>query len=89
MESIAASADTAHQLIEYISKDVIRRGAVVIDEDTPLVSSGLVDSFALIQIFLKLEALTHLKLPSSKVRAKDMDTVRGMLSMADKIGTPR
>lgn len=91
MESstISSSADTTSQLIEYISKEVIRRKGPVIDEDTPLVSSGLVDSFALIQIFLKLEVLTGLKIPGGKVRAKDMDTVRQMLSMAQKIGTPR
>ena len=36
-------------------------------EDTPLVSSGLIDSFALIEIFLELQRITGRKVPASKV----------------------
>ena len=40
----------AQKLINYISKDVICRPGVEIREDTPLVSSGLIDSLALVKI---------------------------------------
>ncbi len=54
----------------------------------PLVSSGLIDSFALIEIFLELQKITGRKVPASKVQAKDMDTVRLMFAMAEKFGKP-
>jgi hypothetical protein len=79
-------ADQVYELADYISRKVIRRPGVAIDENTPLVSSGLIDSFALIEIFLQLETITSRKIPVGKVRAKDMDTVGLMLSMAEKIG---
>ncbi len=77
------------QLIDHIQREVVRRPGVEIKDDTPLVSSGLIDSFALIQIFLQLEKITNRKIPAAKVRAKDMDTVRLMFAMAEKMGTPR
>ena len=81
--------DPSKQLIDYIQRKVIRRPGVEINDDTPLVSSGLIDSFALIEIFLELEKVTRLKIPAAKVRAQDMDTVRLMLTMAERMGKPK
>jgi len=53
-----------------------------------LVSSGLVDSFAMIEIFMELQRVAGRKIPASKVQAKDMDTVRLMFAMAEKFGKP-
>ena len=81
--------DQIRQLTDYIQRTVIRRPGVEIGDDTPLVSSGLIDSFALIEIFLELEKVTNLKIPAARVRAGDMDTVRLMFAMAEKMGKPR
>ena len=81
--------DPSKQLIDYIQRKVIRRPGVEIDDDTPLVTSGLIDSFALIEIFLELQKVTGLKIPAAKVRAQDMDTVRLMLTMAERMGKPK
>jgi acyl carrier protein len=62
---------------------------VQIGEDTPLVSSGLVDSFALVDILLKLEEVFQMRIPAGKVQAKDMDSVRLMLATAQRVGKPR
>lgn len=78
----------AQQMIEHIAR-LIRKPAVAIDEDTPLVSSGLIDSMALVDLLLKLEDLTQSRIPAAKVRAKDMDTVRGMFATAERVGKPR
>lgn len=75
-----------YELTDYISRKVIRRPGIQIDENTPLVSSGLIDSFALIEIFLQLQIITGRKIPVGRVRAKDMDTVSLMLSMAERLG---
>jgi len=77
------------QMIEYIVKDVIRRPGTEIDEQTPLVSSGLIDSMSLVDILLKLEDVTHNRIPAGKVQAKDMDTVELMIATAQRVGKPR
>jgi acyl carrier protein len=82
------STEQMKQLISYILEKVIKRKAVEISEDTPLISSGLIDSFALVEIFVELQSISRRKIPASKVQTKDMDTVRTMLATAEKLGKP-
>jgi acyl carrier protein len=89
--SVEQAADTSElmkQLTTYISEKVMKSKGAAIHEDTPLVSSGLIDSFAMIEIFLELQRVVARKVPASKVQAKDMDTVRSMFAMAEKFGKP-
>jgi len=76
------------QFTSYIVEKVLKGKRVEINEDTPLVSSGLIDSFALIEVFLELQKVVGRKVPPSKVQARDMDTVRSMFAMAEKFGKP-
>ncbi len=78
----------SHQMIEHIVR-LIRKPRATIDENTPLVSSGLIDSMALVDLLLKLEELTHLRIPAGKVQPKDMDTVAKMFATAGRVGKPR
>lgn len=78
----------AQQMIALIV-DLIRQPGVAIDEDTPLVSSGLIDSMSLVDLLLKLEDLTHKRIPAGKVQPKDMDTVAKMFATAERVGKPR
>jgi len=87
VEQAAGASEMMKELIGYITEKVIK-GKSEINEDTPLVSSGLVDSFALIEIFLELQRIAGRKVPASKVQAKDMDTVRLMFATAEKFGKP-
>jgi acyl carrier protein len=68
---------------------LIRKPGVVIDENTPLVSSGLIDSMALVDLLLKLEDITHLRIPPAKVQPKDMNTIALMFTTAQRVGKPR
>jgi acyl carrier protein len=76
------------QMIEHIIQ-LIRKPGVTIGENTPLVSSGLIDSMALVDLLLKLEDLTHKRIPAGKVQPKDMDTVAKMFATAARVGKPR
>jgi acyl carrier protein len=60
-----------------------------LDENTPLVSSGLIDSMALVDLLQKLEDLTHTRIPPGKVQPKDLDTVALMFATAQRVGKPR
>ena len=88
VEQIADTSEMMKQLTAYIATKVMKGEGAELTEDTPLVSSGLIDSFALIEIFLELQKITGRKVPASKVQAKDMDTVRLMFALVDKFGKP-
>jgi acyl carrier protein len=81
--------EQTEQMIRYITVEIMRRSDVQIDETTPLVSSGLIDSLALVDIVMKLEDVTHTRLPAGKIQAKDMDTVQLMFATAARVGKPR
>jgi acyl carrier protein len=87
VELPAVSSEMMRELTVYISEKVMK-GKSEISEDTPLVSSGLIDSFALVEIFLELQRIAGRKVPASKVQAKDMDTVRLMFATAERFGKP-
>jgi len=80
--------DVIQQMIEEVTK-IIRKPSVQIDENTRLVSSGLVDSMALVDLLLKLEDVTNLRIPPGKVQPKDMDTVALMFATAQRVGKHR
>jgi len=70
-------------------RDFLRRPGLVIEENTPLVSSGLVDSMALVDLLIKLEDLTHTRIPAGKVQPKDLDTLALMFATAERVGRPQ
>ncbi|MGA8300751.1 MAG: hypothetical protein WB817_14815 [Terriglobales bacterium] len=88
IDQVADTSELMRQLTVYISEKVMKGKGAAIHEDTPLVSSGLIDSFAMIEIFLELQKIAGKKVPASKVQAKDMDTVRSMFAMAERFGKP-
>lgn len=81
-------SEAAQQMIEHIA-GLIRKPASTLDENTPLVSSGLIDSMALVDLLVKLEDLTHMRIPAGKVQPKDLDTVAKMFATAQRVGKPR
>ena len=76
------------QMVQHIVQ-LIRKPNVAIDENTPMVSSGLIDSMSLVDLLLKLEDLTHMRIPAGKVQPKDLDTVAKMFATAQRVGKPR
>ena len=85
----AEKQDYVKQMIDYITLEIIRRPGIEITERSPLVSSGLIDSLALVNILLHLEDVTRLRIPAGKVQPKDMDTVDLMMATAQRLGKPR
>lgn len=81
--------EQAQQIVDFILNEIIRRPGTTIEEKTPLVSSGLIDSLALVDILIKLEDVTGMRIPAGKVQAKDMDTVEQMFVTAQRVGKPR
>ena len=80
--------DEAKQMRDFILRR-IRKPNLAIDENTPLVSSGLVDSMALGDVLMTLEDLTHRRIPPGAVKPKDLDTISVMFATAERVGRPR
>jgi acyl carrier protein len=79
--------DAKTHMIEYIVRR-IRKPDLKIDENSPLFSSGLVDSLVLADILAKLEDLTHTRIPAGKVQPQDLETVSIMFATARRVGKP-
>jgi acyl carrier protein len=78
----------AQQMLDEVAK-LIRKPGLQLDETTPLVSSGLIDSMTLVDLLLKLEDVTNKRIPAGRVQPKDMNTVALMLATAERVGKPR
>jgi len=76
------------QMLEHVVQ-LIRKPGTNIDIDTRLVSSGLIDSMSLVDLLLKLEDLTQMRIPAGKVSPNDMDTVALMFATARRVGKMR
>jgi len=83
----SVTAET-QQMIDHVAQ-LIRKPGLALDENTPLVSAGLIDSMALVDLLVKLEDITHMRIPPGKVQPKDMDTVALMFATAQRVGKPR
>lgn len=81
--------ENSQKLIDFIKRELVTDPSVQIELDTPLVSSGLIDSLALVDVLGELEDVTNTRIPVGKVQAKDMDTIRLMLATAARVGRPR
>ncbi len=69
--------------------ELVRNPSLAIDEHTRLVSSGLIDSMVLVDLLVKLEDITRMRIPPGKVQPKDMDTIELMFATAQRVGKPR
>ena len=74
-------------LIEFVKAALVKDAHLELGEDSPLLSSGLIDSFALVELVLEVERVTGRRIPRGKARPEHFETVRDMLAMAERIGT--
>jgi acyl carrier protein len=88
-EVVSVNIAEAEHMIQYLKTKVLRNNDVHVDVDTPLVSSGMMDSFALVDTLMELERVTKRRIPAMKVEAEHMDTVRLMFETAIRVGKPR
>src|SRR4029077_3014366 len=86
---VMTETEQAQALLNYLLANVLRRRDIHLTADSSLVASGLIDSFALVDVLVKLEEVSEMRIPAGKVQPKDMDTVKLMLAMAKRVGKPR
>ena len=68
-------ADIETTLTEYILTQVLKRPKYQLGKDDALISSGLIDSFAMAQVGVFIEVTFDLYIPDPDLTVENMDTI--------------
>lgn len=76
------SEDIKDILIDYVKKEYLEDDTEEeIDENTPLISSGIVDSFSMVSLKTFLEKKFDIKIPDEKATTEAFDSVNNILAL--------
>lgn len=64
----------------YILKNMIHDPGYALEEDEPLITGGLVDSFSLVELSLFIEEQYGVQFPDSELTAANMNTLRQIIA---------
>jgi acyl carrier protein len=69
------------KLIDFIIEEFVEEQGLEIDENTKLISSGLIDSFSLVSLQAFIEKEFGKRIPAPKITAESFDTVNKMIEV--------
>lgn len=75
MEFSPDNSDLVREIAEFIQHNISRFPEEELDTETPLISSGLIDSFNLIKLILFLEERYQVTIDPSEVIPSDFETI--------------
>ena len=71
-------------VLKYVVKEYIDDDDVKITYDTPLISSGYVDSFSMVSLLVFLENKFRIKIPPSKATPEAFDSVNNIVALVNQ-----
>jgi acyl carrier protein/D-alanine--poly(phosphoribitol) ligase subunit 2 len=71
------------EIKEYIREEYLEEDDedMEINDDTPLISSGIVDSFSMVSLKVYLEKKFKIQIPDAKATTEAFDTVNNMIEL--------
>jgi 2-hydroxymuconate-semialdehyde hydrolase len=72
-------------LAEYIQENLSTNPAQLIDEETPLLSSGLIESFSLVQLVVHVEMKYGVKIAAAFRTEEHFDSVGQILELVNRL----
>ena len=78
------SDDMRDQIIEFIYDEYVEDESMKIEDDTPLISSGLVDSFSMVSLKMFLEEEYQIQMTDEEASTEAFDTVSRILTLVQK-----
>ena len=69
-------------VLNYVVKEYMEDEDEEITYDTPLISSGYIDSFSMVSLLVFLEKKFKIKIPPSKATPEAFDSVNKIVSLA-------
>lgn len=74
--------DLKNLIIDYVKREYLEEDSEEdVDENTPLISSGIVDSFSMVSLKTFLEKKFSIKIPDEKATPEAFDTVNNMINL--------
>ena len=68
---------------EYLDEEDAEE--IELDENTPLISSGIVDSFSMVSLKRFLEKKWNVSIPDDQATPQAFDTVKSIIALVDRI----
>jgi len=78
------SDEMREKIIEYIRDEYLEDESMEVKEDTPLISSGIVDSFSMVSLKMYLEEEYKIKMTDEEASTEAFDTVGSILALVKK-----
>jgi acyl carrier protein len=75
--------DTYHEISAFIAKEILKQPGRSIAGDTVLISSGLVDSFNLVDLAMFVEDHFGVKIEDTELTAETFDTLDQLSALVD------
>jgi len=69
---------------DYVKSEYIDDDDVTLTNDTPLISSGYVDSFSMVSLLIFLENKFKIKIPPSKATPDAFDSVNKIVKLVEQ-----
>lgn len=74
--------DVKQTIIDYIKREYLDEDSEEeISEDTPLISSGIVDSFSMVSLKVFLEKKFNIKIPDERATTEAFDSVNSIIKL--------
>jgi acyl carrier protein len=73
--------DMKDLVLNYVIKEYMEDGDEEITYDTPLISSGYVDSFSMVSLLVFLENKFKIKIPAEKATPEAFDNVNSIVDL--------
>jgi acyl carrier protein len=74
------------QLEEKIASQILKQPGRHIQEDEPIISSGLIDSFSLVDVALLVEDAYGIRIADTELNAATFDTLAQLAALIEKRG---
>jgi acyl carrier protein/D-alanine--poly(phosphoribitol) ligase subunit 2 len=71
-------------VLKYVIKEYVDDEDVTITYETPLISSGYVDSFSMVSLLVFLENKFKIKIPPSKATPEAFDSVNNIVALVNQ-----
>ena len=76
--------DIKDLVLNYVIKEYLEDGDEKITYDTPLISSGYVDSFSMVSLLVFLENKFKIKIPPEKATPEAFDSVNSIVTLVNQ-----
>jgi len=75
------SAKMITSMAEYLAKNILKQPQRIIRPDEPLISSGLIDSFSLVDLGMYVEDTFGVRLEDTELNAETFDTLTQLVEL--------